>query len=109
MIESEQSFIGKLGNELDCEKWISSRFFMDQFCEGTRFVRLTMKGIRNKLLQVFSSQRCKHDVLPHHSCPTHRFELAHQRMSRVYFVVPVSADQQQVLRVGLREQILQQV
>src|ERR1700739_1082566 len=45
MIESEQSFVGKLGNELDCEKRIPCRLFMDQFCEGTTLVRFTMKGI----------------------------------------------------------------
>src|SRR5690349_14884587 len=53
MIESEQFLIGKLGKELDCEKWIPCRSFMYQFCEGTSLVRFTMNRICNKLLHVF--------------------------------------------------------
>ncbi len=55
MIESEQSLIGKLGKELDREKWIPCRLFMYQFCEGTSLVRFTMNRIRNKLVHVFAS------------------------------------------------------
>src|SRR5690242_9951239 len=39
----------------------------------------------------------------------HGVQFAHERVARIHFVVPVGADQQQILHVGLGEQILDQV
>ena len=38
-----------------------------------------------------------------------RFELAHQRVGGIDLVVPIGADQQQVLQIGARQQILEQI
>ena len=38
-----------------------------------------------------------------------RFELAHQRMGGIDLVVPIGADEQQVLHVGLGQQIFEQI
>ena len=39
----------------------------------------------------------------------YRFEFAHQRMGGIDFIVPVGADQQQMLHIRPRQQILEQI
>ena len=68
-----------------------------------------MKRIRNQLSQVFTGQRREGDLLHYRSSLADRFELAHQRMGGIDFVVAVGADQHQVLHVRPGQQILEQI
>ena len=68
-----------------------------------------MKRIRKQLLEVVASQGGKHDIVQDRSCLTNRLQLTHQWMRRVHFVIPVGADQHQMLHIGLAQQILDQI
>src|SRR5262245_10828135 len=51
----------------------------------------------------------KYDVPHHRSSLADRFELAYQRMGGIDFVVPVGADQEQVLHIRPGQQIIEQI
>ena len=55
------------------------------------------------------SSGAKHHFVYYRSCLTDLFELAHQWMGGIDFVVPVGADQQQIPHIGLAQQILEQI
>src|SRR4029453_9166724 len=99
----------ELGNELNGEKWAASRFLMDQLRQRDGGLRFTVKRIRYQLGQVFTGQGREYDFLQYRSTLSHRFELAHQRMACIDFVVPVGTDQHQVLHIRPGQQILHQV
>ena len=72
-------------------------------------LRFAVKRIRNQLSQIFTGQGRKYDVLHTRSSLAHRFELAHQRMGGIDFVVAIGADQQQMLHIWPGQQILEQI
>ena len=76
---------------------------------GAARPRFAMKRIRDQSVEVVTRQRRKHDVMHDRSGLAHRLELAHQRMSGRHFVVAIGADQQQILHVRMRQQILHQI
>src|SRR5260370_38188949 len=55
------------------------------------------------------SQGSTFDVLHYRTSLTDRFELAHKRMGGINLIVPVGADQHQMLHVRLDQQILHQI
>ena len=63
----------------------------------------------NQLAQVSMLERPQHDFLHDRAALADRRELPHQRMRRVDLVVPIRADEQEVLRLGLDEDVLQQL
>ena len=109
MIEREPPFFGERVKKLNQEERIASRLLVHQLRERGGALRLAAKRIRNELSYVFTGERRKRDLLHVRSRVPDRFELAHQRMGRSDFVVPVSADQHQVLHVRLGQQILEQI
>ena len=109
MIEAEQPLFGERRNELNGEKRIAARLLVHQLRQRRGALRLAAKRIRNQLPQVFTGERRKRDLLHHRSRLADRIELAHQRMGGIDLVVPVGADQQQVLHIRLGQQILEQV
>ena len=109
MIEREPTFFGERVKKLNQEERIAGRLLMHQLRERGGTLRLAAKRIRNELCYVFNGERRKRDLLHVRSRAPDRFELAHQRMGRSDFVVPVSADQHQVLHACCSEQILEQI
>ena len=109
MIEREPSFFGERVKKLNEEERIAGRLLVHQLRERGGARRLAAKRIRNELPHVFTGERRKRDLLHVRSRVPDRFELAHQRMGRSDFVVPVGADQHQVLHVRLGQQILEQI
>ena len=109
MIEREPTFFGERVKKLNQEERIAGRLLMHQLRERGGALRLAAKRIRNELSYVFSGERRKRDLLHVRSRAPDRFELAHQRMGRSDFVVPVSADQHQVLHARRSQQILKQI
>ena len=82
---------------------------MDQLRQRSGALRFAVKRIRNQPSQVFTGQGRKDDLLHDRSSLADRFELAHQRMGGINFVVSVGADQHQVLHIRLGQQILEQI
>ena len=101
MIEREPPFFGERVKKLNQEERIAGRLLVHQLRERGGALRLAAKRIRNELSYVFTGERRKRDLLHVRSRVPDRFELAHQRMGRSDFVVPVGADQHQVLHVRL--------
>src|SRR5262245_25470443 len=82
---------------------------MDHFGQWFDTRRLALKRIRNQPLQIVTGEGCKDDLLHGCSSLTDRFQLAHQGMRRIDFIVPVGADQQQVAHIRLGEEILEKI
>ena len=109
VIECEQPLVSQRGDELNREKRIAAGLIFDKLCERGCTIRLAVKRIRKQLLEVVASQGGKHDIVQDRSCLTNRLQLTHQWMRRVHFVIPVGADQHQMLHIGLAQQILDQI
>ena len=71
-----------------------------------RAFRLTMKRLGEPLVQVFVFERPQHDFLHGRTALADHREFSHQRMRRVDLVVPVRADDEEVLRFGLDQDVL---
>src|SRR5713226_1897225 len=70
-----------------------------------------VRSEENRQLTVPSLHRLgvQDDLLHYRSSLADRLELAHQRMGGIDFVVPVGADQHQVLHIRTGQQILEQI
>ena len=68
-----------------------------------------MKGVRQQLPQVVAPERGEHDVLHDRTGLADRIELAHQRVRGTDLIVPIRADEQQVLEIGLGQQVFEQI
>ena len=64
---------------------------------------------RTSAVERFTVERAQHDVLHDRAALADRRERPHQRVRRVDLVVPVRADEEQVLRLGLDQDVLQQI
>ncbi len=109
VIERQQTLFRKRRNKLDCKKCIPSRLLVYQLRQRCNPLGLGVKGIRNQLGQVSRAEWQKSNLVNCTSSPADRLDLAYQRMSRIDFVVPIGADQQQVLDIRPGQQILQQI
>src|SRR5262249_38751278 len=94
---------------LNSEKWIARSLLVDQLRQRSNPFRFAVKRIRNQLSQVFESKRSERDFMYDSSRIPELCELAHQGMSRIDFVVPISADRHQVPYIPLSQQVLEQI
>ena len=109
MIEAEQALFGERRNELNGEERIAGGLLVHQSRERGGMAWCAAQRVRNELPQVFPGERRKTNFLHERSCLADGIELPHQRMRGIDFVVPIGADQQQVLHVRLGQQIREQV
>jgi len=72
-------------------------------------LRLAAKSIRNQLPKMLTGERRQRDLLDLCAGFLDGVELAPQRMGSMDLVVPIGADQHQVLHVRLGQQVLEQV
>src|SRR5579864_2184850 len=82
---------------------------MHQLRKGRSALRFAAKRIRNQLREVFAGERRKRDLLYRRTGVLDGLKLAPQRMHGIDFVVPICADQHQVLQIRPGQEILQQV
>src|ERR1700716_4204244 len=82
---------------------------MHQLREGCSTLRFAAERIRNQLGEVFAGERRKRDLLYPRTRGLDGLKLAHQRMHGIDLIVPISADQHQVLQIRSGQEILQQV
>jgi hypothetical protein len=61
--------------------------------------QLAVKGIRNQLLYVLTGERRKRDFIDFGASVPDGLKLLHQRMCGIDLVVPVGANQQEVLQL----------
>ena len=95
--------------ELDHEERITGRFVMYQLSEWRGAVRIAAKSIGNQMRNVFAGKRRKNDLLHFCAGVLHGVKPAPQRMSSIDLVVPIGADQHQVLQIGPGQQVLNQI
>ena len=82
---------------------------MNQFRQRRGAFRFAVKGVRQQLAQIVAPERGEHDVLHGRSGLADRIELADQRVRGIDLVVPIRADEQQVLEIALGQQVFEQV
>ena len=109
MVEGEHSFFGERKHELNGEERIATGLLVHQLRERRGALRLAAKRVRKQLPEMLSAERRKRDLRDRSACGLDGVEHAHQRMSGIDLVVPIGADQHQVLQVRPGQQILQQV
>ena len=109
MIEGEHALVGERREELNGEKRIAGRLLVHQLRERRGALRLAAKRIRNQLPEVVTGERRKRDLLHLAAGVLDRLKLARQRMGGIDLVVPIGADQHQVLQIRPGQQILEQV
>src|SRR5262245_36188403 len=109
MIKCEKRLFGERRNKLNGEKRIASGLLVDQLRQGSGSVQFAVKGIGDQLSQIVMAEGRKHDVLHYRSSFADRFELAHQWMGGIDFVVAIGSDQQQMPHIHLSQQALEQI
>jgi len=107
MIEIEQSFLSQCRDELNGEKRIACRLLVNQLRQRNDRLCFATKRIRNQLSQVSFSQRFEDHLAHNCSRIADRFELAHQRMCGIHFVVSIGTDQHQVPDIWPGQKILE--
>jgi hypothetical protein len=107
MIEEEQSFVVEGGQELVMKKGLPAVLSPTAARPRTRCG--SAKGVGDELRQVLWCERRQRDLVHDRSGFANGVELPHQRMGGIHFVIPIGADDQQILDVRLREQLLEQV
>src|ERR1700722_2792055 len=109
MIEAEQALFRERVKKLNDEERVAGGFLLHQLRQRRDMGRIAAKRIRDQLLEVVASEGRQVNLLNQRSGLAYCVELVLQRMSGIDLVVPVSADQHQVLQIRLGQQILQQV
>ncbi|HYS82884.1 MAG TPA: hypothetical protein VEM76_19425, partial [Anaeromyxobacteraceae bacterium] len=109
MVEREQPLVGEGGEELDHEERVACGLLVHQLRQrdGTR--RLAAKRIRDELSDVLTGEGRQPDLLYGGARVPDRLELSRQRMCGRDLVVPVSADQHEVLQLRPGQQVLEQI
>src|SRR5262249_42602183 len=82
---------------------------MDELCEGDGPRWCATQRIRDERLQMFATEGHQHDLPDLRTGAPDGLELAHERMGRVDFVVPIGTDHQQVAQVGADHQIFEEI
>jgi hypothetical protein len=109
VIEGEQALFSERMKKLNHEEWIAGGLLIHQLRQRCGDRGFATKGIRDQLPEVIARERLQADLLHLCSGLADRIELAHQRMCGIDLVVPVGADQHQILQLRPSQQILQQV
>src|SRR5258706_14574441 len=99
MVEDEHSLFGERRDELDGEERISARLLAHQLRERRRPLRLAAKRVRDQLPEVLLGERRQRDLCYLGAGVLHGIELLPQWMSAIDVIVPVRADQHQVLQI----------
>ena len=108
-IERDQAFVGERGQEPDREERIPAGLLMDELREGDGLRWCATQRIRDERLQMFAAEGRQRDLLDLRTRAADGLELAHERMGRVHFVVPIGADHQQMAQVGAEHQLFEQI
>ena len=110
MIEREQSLLGQRRQELDGEERIAGGLLVHQLRQrGRRAPARSESASATNRPEIVAGEGRKDDLLHDRSGLADRLELAHQRMGGRDLVVPIGADQQQVLHIRLGQQVLEQI
>jgi hypothetical protein len=109
VIECEQVLLCQRGNELDREERVARGLLVNQFRQRGDALRFAVKGVHQQLAQMVATERCENDVLQCRSGLADGIELAYQRVGGIDLVVPIRADEQQVLQIGAGQHIFEQV
>ena len=109
IVEREQALVCQRRDELNREERVARRLLVNQFRQRRGALRFAVKGVRQQLAQIVAPERGEHDVLHGRTGLADRIELAHQRVRGTDLVVPIRADEQQVLQIGLGQQVFEQI
>src|SRR5262245_21065140 len=108
-VEGDQAVLDELLQELVREEGIAGRLPVDQLRQWRRPFSLRMKRVGEPLDQIFRLERPKPDFWNKYAALANRRERPHQRVRRIDLVVPKRADEEQVLPLGLDEDVFQEL
>ena len=109
MIEAEQALFRERVKKLNDEERVACGLLLHQLRQRRDMGWIAAKRIRDQLLEVVASEGCQVNLLNQRSGLADCVELVPQRMCGIDLVVPISADQHQVLQIRLGQQVLQQI
>jgi hypothetical protein len=109
MIEVEQALFGERVKKLNDEERVAGGLLLHQLRQRRDVGRIAAKRIRDQLPEVVTSEGRQVNLLNQRSGLADCVELVPQRMCGIDLVVPISADQHQVLQIRPGQQILQQI
>ena len=108
-IEGDQPFLCQRSEKLDREKGIAVGLLMHQFGKRLGEPLIASKRVRDQPADIAALQRRQHDVGCSRTRLADRCQHADQRMHEAYLVVPVGADQQKVLYLGVCDKVIEQI
>jgi hypothetical protein len=93
--------------------WIAkkrvSRRLLVNLCRQIGALGPAVKGVHEQLAHIVATEWGENDVLHRRSALADRIQLADQRVGGIDLVVPIRADEQQVLQIGLGQQVFEQI
>ena len=104
-IELDQRFFCQTCEELPGEEWIAAASPVHQFSERPHLVWRMPQGVAQQLVDVVDRERAEDDLIDSRAGSAQILQLEHQRMCGVDLIVAICADQQQLPRVGMEEEI----
>ena len=109
MVEREQPLVGEGEEELDDEERVACGLLVHQLPQRRGARRLAAKRVRNQLIHMLTGEGRQPDLVYGRARVADRLELAHQRMGGSDLVVPVGADQHEVLQIRPGQHVLEQI
>ena len=110
VIEGKHPLVGKCRNELNGEERIATGLPVHQLRKRRGLRRLAAKSVRNQLpLNALAARGASVISCYLSAAGLDGVEPAPQRMCGIDLVVPISADQQQVPHLRVRDQVLEEV
>ena len=109
VVEREQALVRQRRDELNREERVPRRLLVNQVRQRRRALRFAVEGVRQQLPQIVAPERAEHDVLHGRAGLADRIELEDERVRGTDLVVPIRADEQQVLKVAAGQQVFEQI
>jgi hypothetical protein len=104
-VEFYKVFFSKRGEELDDKKRVARSFFVHESGQIFGAYPLTTKSVCDKVVYIMERKRLENNLVHNDSGFADRVQRQHQRMRWTYFVVPISADNQEVFNIGMIQEM----
>jgi hypothetical protein len=105
-IELDQPFFREAREELPGKKGIAAAASpVHQLSERPHLVGRTPQRVAQQLIDVVDRERAEDDLIDFRAGLAQILQLEHQRMCRVDLVVAICADEQQVTRIRMEEEV----
>src|SRR5262245_36836391 len=108
-LEDNQVVLQELLKKLIGEERVAGRLFEYQLRQWLRRFMLTVKGVHDPRRHRVAVERAQNDVLDDGTALANHRERSHERVRRIHLVVPIRADEEQVLGLGLHQDAFDEI